>query len=36
MVAGFSIGIYNINFMSIMSTRLIQLFGDENIMLIDL
>lgn len=35
MVAGVSIGIYNINFMSIISTRLIQLFWDENIMLVD-
>lgn len=35
MVAGFSIQISNINFMSIISTGLIQLFGDENIMLVD-
>lgn len=35
MVAGFSIQITNINFMCIKSTRLIQLFGGENIMLVD-
>lgn len=36
MVACFSIGIYNINFMSIIPTRLLQLFGDENVVLVDL
>lgn len=36
MVAGFSIGIYNINFMSIISTQLLQLFWDENVVLVDL
>lgn len=36
MVAGFSIGIYNINFMSIIYTQLLQLFWDENVVLVDL